>query len=224
MHGAPSRKIEWLVWSSLGLAIGLVLGAFLHSRIAGFRGPVAAPLPVLGVVTGFTLTNQNATPTTAADLRGAPWLGQVIFTRCPGPCVRMTRNLATFQERLPRNSPLRFVTLTADPAHDTPDVLRRYGERFGADPRRWLFLTGAQTNLYDLATRQLLLAVGENPDPANARPEDLFIHSSRMVLVDAAGRVRAAYDGESPGSQDQVLTDLRRLEAESPAAAHSPHP
>jgi cytochrome oxidase Cu insertion factor (SCO1/SenC/PrrC family) len=213
MHNPPPQKLEWLVWTGLGLVMGLVLGAFAYARLGPAR-VAEPPLPVLSQVTGFSLTNQFEEVVTAEALRGRPWLGEIIFTRCPGPCVRMTRNLAELQNRLPRDADLRFVTLTADPAYDTPAVLRAYAERFGADSNRWHFLTGPQVRLYELATKQLLLAVAENPDPANAPPDELFIHSTRMVLVDAAGRVRAAYDGESPAAQDQVLEDLRRLAAE----------
>lgn len=213
MQNPPPPKLEWLVWTGLGLAMGLVLGAFAYARWGPAR-VADSPLPVLSQVTGFNLTNQFGEVVTAETLRGRPWLGEIIFTRCPGPCVRMTRNLAELQSRLPRGADLRFVTLTADPAYDTPAVLRTYAERFGADSDRWHFLTGPQIQLYELATKQLLLAVAENPDPANAPPDELFIHSTRMVLVDPAGRVRAAYDGESPAAQDQVLADLRRLAAE----------
>ena len=221
MDNPPPQKLEWLVWTSLGLTIGLVLGAFLHSRLGMPAGSPAPPLPVLASVTGFTLTNQFGETVTAADLRGHPWIGDIIFTRCPGPCVRMTRNLAELQTRLAPTDGARFVTLTADPAFDTPEVLRRYADRFGADSNRWDFLTGPQVKLYELATQQLLLAVAENPDPTNAPPDELFIHSSRLVLVDSSGRVRASYDGEAPEAQAQVLADLRRLAAEFPT---SPRP
>jgi protein SCO1/2 len=216
MNQPPPPKFEWLVWGGLGLAVGLVLGAFAYSRLGPAPRPAGPPLPVLSQVTGFTLTNQAGTVVTAEALLGRPWLACVIFTRCPGPCVRMTRNLAALQKRLPDTANLCFVTLTADPAFDTPEVLRRYAAAFSADTRRWHFLTGPQVELYTLATRQLLLAVGENPDPARARPEDLFIHSTRVVLVDAQGRVRASYDGEDPAALEAVLTDLPKLAAEAP--------
>jgi protein SCO1/2 len=214
MVAPPPQKLEWLVWTGLGLAMGLVLGAFVHSRLGQPATPSLSPLPVLGTVTGFALTNQFGLTVTAGDLRGRPWIGDIIFTRCPGPCVRMTRNLAELQTRLAPTDGTRFVTLTADPAFDTPEVLRRYAERFGANSNRWDFLTGPQVQLYDLATRQLLLAVAENPDPTNAPPDELFIHSSRLVLVDAQGRVRASYDGEAPEAQARLLADLQRLTAE----------
>lgn len=216
MNQPPPQKLEWLVWSALGLAVGLVLGAFVYSRLAPGARPSEPPLPVLSQVTGFSLTNQSGQVITAESLLGRPWLACVIFTRCPGPCVRMTRNLAALQNRLPREAGVMLVTLTADPAFDTPEVLRRYAAAFGADTNRWHFLTGPQVELYTLATRQLLLAVGENPDPARARPEDLFIHSTRVVLVDARGRVRASYDGEDPAALEAVLVDLPRLAAGTP--------
>jgi protein SCO1/2 len=128
----------------------------------------------------------------------------------------MTRNLAELQKELPPGSGLRLLLLTADPDYDTPPVLREYGQRFGADFTRWDFLTGPQLRIYTLATQQLLLAVAENPNPADAAPQDLFVHSTKLVLVDAQGRVRAAYDGEDPAARDQVLADLHRLETEPP--------
>lgn len=216
---SASPTLERLVWGIVGLAAGLVIGAFLHSRLSpGFRStrPEAPPLPVWSQVTGFVLTNQAGVAVAASDIRGGPWLGAVIFTRCPGPCVRVTRNLVELQKRLPPDSTLGFTVLTADPEFDTPAVLQRYGQRFGVDFRRWQFLTGPQRTLYTVATQQLLLAVAENPDPATAAPQDLFIHSTKVVLVDHLGRVRAAYDGEDPAAAVQILADLERLEAERP--------
>lgn len=195
--------------------MGLVLGAFGYARWgpAG-AGPGEPPLPVLAQVTGFELTNHLGRAFAATDLRDQPWLAGIIFTRCPGPCVRMTRNLVALQAQVPGATGLRFVLLTADPAFDTSDVLRQYGERWGADPARWQFLTGPQLSLYRLATQQLLLAVAENPEPETAAPQDLFLHSTKVVLVDRRGRVRAAYDGEDPEALRRVTGDLRRLERE----------
>ncbi len=195
--------------------MGLVLGAFAYARLGPPRAtPPARSLPVLGTVTGFALTNQLGQPMTADDLRGAPWLANIIFTRCPGPCQRVTTNLRELQKRLPRDSNLRIVSLTADPAFDTPTVLQRYAQRFGGDPRRWQFLTGPQSRIYELAARQLLLSVTENPDPTNAAPADLFIHSTKVVLVDGQGRLRAIYDGEAAATRKLILADVAALARE----------
>jgi protein SCO1/2 len=214
MDESKPQRLDWLAWGGLGLAIGVVLGAFLHSRLAAPALSPPRPLPVLSTVTGFALTNQAGRVVTAASLLGRPWLANVIFTRCPGPCLRLTRNLAELQSRLGPAENVAVVTLTADPGFDTPEVLQRYAARFGADSNRWQFLTGPQVPLYELATRQLLLAVAENPDPTNAPPDELFIHSTRLVLVDGLGRVRATYDGESPEAIPGALSDLRGLARE----------
>ncbi len=214
-----SPNLERLVWGGIGLAAGLLIGAYLHASWATLRPEgrrPQKPLPVLSTVTQFALTNQTGRMVTAADLAGHPWLGAIIFTRCPGPCVRVTRNLVRLQDGPAQGTDLRFVVLTADPEYDTPRTLQQYGERFGVDPRRWDFLTGTQFDLYTVATQQLLLAVAENPDPASAAPQDLFIHSTKVVLVDARGKVRAAYDGEDPGALIQAVADVNRLAEENP--------
>lgn len=211
-HSSPPQRLEWLVWATIGLAVGLVLGAYGYSRLGSAgSGREEPPLPVLARVTGFDLTNHLGQAISAADLWGQPWLAGIIFTRCPGPCVRLTRNLVALQGQVPATTGLRFLLLTADPQYDVPEVLRQYGERWGADPGRWQFVTGPQARLYRLATEQLLLAVAENPEPETASPQDLFLHTTKVVLVDRQGQVRAAYDGEDPEALRRVPDDLRRL-------------
>jgi len=174
-------------------------------------------LPVLSRVTGFQLTNQLGQEVSARDLDGHVWVADIIFTRCPGPCVRMTRQLAEVQAGLAADSPVKLVSLTADPEFDTMEVLRGYADRFGAQPGRWHFLTGRKPDVYDLAIRQLLLAVGESDPAQRARDADLFIHSTKFVLVDAQGGVRGVFEGTDPESGPQLLAAIRRLLVEKPS-------
>jgi len=196
--------LDRAIWGVLALALALVIGAFVANQ-AGFRArPRPAPLPVLSEVRDFQLTNQFGQPVVAADLAGRVWLADIVFTRCPGPCVRLTQQLRQLQVELPPDAPVGFLTLTADPAYDTPAVLRGYSERFQADSSRWQFLTGQKSELYRLAIQDLLLAVSENSDPDRAALEDLFIHSTKVILIDRAGRVRGAFDGEDPGARPAI--------------------
>src|SRR5208283_2534015 len=100
-------------------------------------------------------------PVTLATLRGHVWVADIIFTRCGGPCPRMTRQMKDLQEALPANSQARLVTLTTDADFDTPAVLKAYGERFGADFNRWLFLTGTKPGIANLAIDSLKLTAIE---------------------------------------------------------------
>jgi protein SCO1/2 len=208
-------------WIALGVGVGAAAGLLLATALMRAPRPSpsrARPLPVLGRVTGFALTNQEARPSSFDDLTGSVWVADIIFTRCPGPCVRMTQSMRQLQDALPPASPVRLVSLTADPAHDTPSVLRTYAERFGADPRRWQFLTGTKAELYRLAIRDLLLAVEEGSADQTNDLENLFIHSTKFVLIDAQGALRGVYDGEEASSRPRILADLQTLLPAPPPA------
>jgi cytochrome oxidase Cu insertion factor (SCO1/SenC/PrrC family) len=168
-----------------------------------------APLPILQSVTDFTLTASDGSRVRRADLLGKPWVVDFIFTTCAGACPVMSGELARVQQGLAPGFPVRFVSITVDPAHDTPEVLRAYAERFGADPARWLFLTGKADAIYALARDGFGLAAGPNPDPGQA--DAPVFHSSRLVLVDAAGKVRGYYDGVDAADVDRLAHDLKRV-------------
>jgi protein SCO1/2 len=165
-------------------------------------------------VEGFRFTNQLGEVFDTRSLAGRPWVADLIFTRCPGPCLKLTRNLAELQ-RQTGGRPVQFLSLTADPEFDTPSVLRAYAARFGADPARWQFLTGPRVEINRVAMQQLLLAV-EEKDPAQRESEnDLYLHSTKWVLVDGEGRLRSVHEGTDPGSVSAVLRDLKALEREA---------
>ena len=208
----------WPVWSGLALVVLTVLAGLLLAALKHRQGP-AAPLPVYGQIADFALTNQNSSAVTLADLRGRVWVADIIFTRCAGPCPRMTRQMKELQDALAPESEAKLVTLTTDPDFDTPPVLKAYGERFGADPRRWLFLTGTKPELARLAIGSLkLTAVPKQPEERES-PQDLFIHSTLFVIADKRGQLRGVFETVGEGIdprvvQTQILAAVRRLERE----------
>jgi protein SCO1/2 len=211
---------------AVGLVLlGLTLLVLVALALAGSRRAAALPLPVLNVVPEFVLTNQEGRTVTLSDLRGRPWIADIIFTRCAGPCPIMTRRMKQLQDALPAGSGARLVTLTTDPAYDTPEVLRRYGEKHGADFARWWFLTGAPEQIARLAVDGLKLTALEIPESRRTNPADLFIHSTTFVLVDAQGRLRASFEtvGEDlpfEPVQRRILRALRQLEREPARTSH----
>src|SRR5574342_412956 len=146
----PPRKLPWTV--GIGLLL-LFLTLALLSMLAEIKRGVAQRqhLRVIGPVAEFSLTNQNNAAVSLADLRGHVWVADIIFTRCAGPCPRMTRQMKELQDALSAGSSARLISLTTDPDFDTPPVLKQYAERFGADPQRWTFLTGTKKAIGDLA-------------------------------------------------------------------------
>lgn len=200
------------------VSLALVLGVGAALVLSWWwRRPSGPALPELGRVASFTLTNQARAAFSTSSLAGHVWLANVFFTRCPGPCLRVTRTLKSLQDRLPSASTARIVSLTVDAAYDQPEVLRRYARQHGADTNRWVFLTGPQPAIYRAATEQLHLAAAENPEPEKASPADLFIHSTRVVLVDQTGMRRGVFDGEDTNAIPRLLAAIQSLETHPPA-------
>jgi len=192
---SPSKRTEWLVWGALGLTIVVIVAAFIIRQVRQSHQP---RLEVLFPVPDFTLTNQAGRPFGLADLRGKVWLAEIIFTKCGGPCPRMTGRMAQLQSAIPASQPVHFVTLTTDPEYDTPAVLEAYGRRFKAEPDRWHFLTGTKAQIASVAVRGLKLTALEKEADQMENPDDLFIHSTLFILVDKRGQARAVIETEPP--------------------------
>jgi cytochrome oxidase Cu insertion factor (SCO1/SenC/PrrC family) len=174
---------------------------------------------VYGSVADFSLTNQDGHAVSLTALRGQVWVADVIFTRCAGPCLKMSRQMKQLQESLPAKSHAKLVTLTTDPDFDTPPVLKKYAQRFGADGNRWLFLTGTKQQLMSLEIDSLKLTAIEKKPPERDSPVDLFIHSTIFVIIDKGAQLRGVFETSGEGIdpaevKEQILAAVRRLEHE----------
>ncbi|MBI4550301.1 MAG: SCO family protein [Candidatus Omnitrophica bacterium] len=150
-------------------------------------------LPDYGALSEFTLKDSRGGTFSRGEMEGQVWVADFIFTRCTGTCPRMSLEMGRLQKELPG---VGFLSFTADPAHDTPEVLGRYAKDYGAGDR-WVFLTGAPEVL-NRVSASLHLGLGE--DPAT--------HSVRFILIDRQGRIRGYYD---PTEKDYVAKIRRDL-------------
>lgn len=214
----PTRGIQWPLWIGLALIVSTLLLSFLLAgrRPSEGRG---ASRPVIGPIADFTLTNQNGRAVSLADLRGKVWVADIIFTRCAGPCPKMTRQMKEVQDALPAESQAKLVTLTTDADFDTPAVLKVYAERFGADLNRWMFLTGTKQEIAKLAIDSLKLTAIEKKPEERESPQDLFVHSTIFVVTDRQARLRGVFETSGEGVdpravQTQILAAVSQLERE----------
>ena len=147
------------------------------------------------------------------EWRGSLTLVTFIYTRCPLPtyCPLMDQNFATIQEAVAEDPALagqvKLVSITFDPAHDTPEVLAAHAARRRADPDVWTFLTGDQATIDRFAGR---FGVGVLRQAEAAEIQ----HNLRTTLIGRDGRVLKVYSGSdwTPGA---VLADLRAALAPS---------
>jgi protein SCO1 len=213
-----ARATGWPSLIGLTLAAATLVLAMLLLQLKS-RVVKGQALPVIGSIADFMLTNQNGRATSLADLRGRVWVADIIFTRCPGPCLKMTRQMKELQEALPATSQTRLVTLTTDPGFDTPPILRSYAERFQADTNRWIFLTGAKQEIAKLAIDSLKLTAIETKPEQRESPQDLFVHSTIFVVADKQGRLRGVFETTGDGIDPQkakadILAAVNQLERE----------
>ena len=145
---------------------------------------------------------------TRDDFRGQAWLVDIVFTRCPGPCAEMTRRMADLQRSLPQDTAVQFVSLTADPGHDTPAIFKAWGERFGVQSGRWQLLGGTKRQIVEVAVQGLKLTTLDKEEAARTNPDDLFIHSTLFLLVDKRGRVRSTFESDDPAMKQKFFAAL----------------
>jgi len=191
----------------------LVLGALVvdTSRAGRPADAVdASGLPVLSELPDFELVAQDGRPLTRAALAdgGDPWVVDFIFTSCSGICVPMTQRLLELQSS---GLPARFLSVTVDPARDSPQALTAFREKHAGDPRRWTLATGSHDALEALGRDGFKLPVSTGRTLVDGMP-DLF-HSGLFALLDGQGRVRGTYDHRDLLALDQLRRDVAALHA-----------
>ena len=189
--------------------------AFLALLLAGCNSGRGTPPPPSDrtdldyPVGAFSLTERSGKTVTDKDLRGKVWVASFVFTRCTGPCPAVTRTVAQLQKELP-DADVRFVTFTVDPERDSADELKKYAASFNADPERWLFLTGVEKTIHKMMVEQFKQAVEKKLGP-DVKPGDEYGHSTRLLVVDKNGVIRATFEGVKDDSVAAVKDKVRSL-------------
>jgi protein SCO1/2 len=161
----------------------------------------------------FSLTDRTGRAVTQSELAGKFLVVDFMFTSCSLTCPAVTGQMAQIQQLTTNQPDVELVSLTVDPRDDTPAVLEKYGERFGADTNRWLFLTGDRTDLYNLIGTSFLASDTNNEFgfmPGN------FAHTERIAVVDAHGHLRGYFDGLNQNAAADVADEIAKLRNSNP--------
>lgn len=182
------------------------------------------PLPILGFpkmdengieskhkVDDFVFTNQaNESFSSIEELNGIVVMNY-FFTSCPTICPKMTDNVLTVFDHYQGDENVDFVSVTVDPGRDDPERMSLFMESHSIPlNENWHFVTGDKKALYDFARYQLFLSAME----AEVEIEDDFIHSEKVVLVDANRHIRGYYTGTDEIAMKRLKKDIKRLKYE----------
>ena len=194
------HPLFWLGIVALGVAVPL------GTRLLA---PPAPPLPILGTLPPFALTDQDGRGFGSAELDDHVWLAGFIFTRCPTICPAITATMGRIQHRARGLEPaFHLVSFSVDPAWDTPARLSAYAARHKASPRMWSFVTGPLDAIKATVVDGLKIAIGA---PEGEQDFASVFHGTHFVLVDQQRRIRGYYDSSSPEVVDRVLHDAAML-------------
>ncbi|MFM7750705.1 MAG: SCO family protein [Opitutaceae bacterium] len=147
----------------------------------------------------FTLYDQDGRLVQGSRFRGRQIMLNFIFSRCPVPtmCPAATAKMITVQ-RLAREAGVRdleLISITLDPANDTPGVLRDYAAVRGIDTSNFSFLTGPEGAIRDLLTQFGVITQLQG---------DILQHTLATLLIDPQGRIAHRTDGSQWEPQDFV--------------------
>ena len=178
--------------------MGVVLAILSLVAAGGGLPSLMAADPVLpqwdpAGIADFELEECRGRKVTKSDLLGQPWLAAFIFTKCAGPCPLVSSEMKKLQDAT-QEIPLRLVSFTVDPDRDTPEVLKFYADKLGADPDRWWFLTGDKPTIFGLVRNSFKMIVDDAEDP---QPGFEVIHSIEIMHVNAEGVVVGRYNARN---------------------------
>ena len=137
----------------------------------------------------FKFVNQDGDTITNKDYLGKVYVLEFFFTTCPSICPIMSENLVHIQNKLKGQENFGIVSITLDPDHDTPQVLKEYAKEHKVTNPNWNFLTGDRNVIYDMAN----IGFGIFADQDETVPGG-FAHSGLFALIDKEGYVRSRED------------------------------
>lgn len=190
-------------------AAGVLFGMVAISRNAADRGGAvsvrddSAPQPAPAEwLKEYTLTERSGKKFHSRDLAGKVHVVNFFFSKCPTACRSQTAAVSSVAKEFGSQG-VQFLSITCDPANDTPAALSLYANEFKADPIQWSFLTGDLTYLRRVGAEVYSLAV------------DVGTHSEALLVVDKWGQIRKRFSWKDAKQISEMKSFLTELLAET---------
>lgn len=176
---SDSVRLLLLLWVTLSL---------------GWMGCSSEPLPNFGQVQAFSLQGSEGSAFGSEELTGKVWVASFFFTRCKTICPKLLGFLSQVDERAKKEElNLHLVSITVDPEHDTPEVLRKKAKEIQAG-KNWHFLTGLPEEIRTVVVNGFKTHMGEKETLEDGLLE--IGHGSKLMLIDQSGVIRGLFSAE----------------------------
>jgi protein SCO1/2 len=146
-------------------------------------------LEKIGPAPKFELVNQDNVKISNETYKGKVYVLEFFFSTCPSICPKMNLSMLQIEKTFFGNPNFGIVSISIDPEHDTPAVLKAHRELLGVKSSNWNFLTGDKTYIFNLSNKGFNLYAGEN-----SKVRGGFEHSGLFALIDKNGNIRCRKD------------------------------
>lgn len=168
-------------------------------------------------LSNFKLTNQFGETVTLDKYRNKIIIADFFFTHCPTICPPLTMNMKRLQQSITNakrvgdntNPYVQFVSFSIDPERDSVPRLKQWADRFQINPEQWDLLTGDKKTIYDLALKDMKLALIDG-----GIVDTSFLHTDHFVLIDSSRYIRGYYHGLDSADLSKLTHDLVLLTLE----------
>ncbi|MDC0936705.1 SCO family protein [Pirellulales bacterium] len=169
---------------SLSLSLSLSLAVLVVAGCSDSAPPttnVTIDEPSGPPLTEFELIDASGDDFRSEQLLGKVWIGSYFFTRCAANCRQLNMEISRLQDEFgPRG--VQFVSITCDPAYDTPQELATYAEMLNAKDEYWTFLTGGDFKYIRQVGHDFLdVSIEERA------------HYAMLTIVDRSGKPRGSF-------------------------------
>lgn len=157
------------------------------------------------VIPSFSFINQYGDSVSQKDFEDKIYVANFFFATCPDVCPEMNNNLSVVYDKFKENPDVLIISHTVYPENDSVPVLLEYSEKLNVKNKKWHFVTGKKTEIYNLAQYDYRVTATKG-----SGPED-FIHSELLVLVDENKHIRGYYEGRDFKEIQKLIDGIKVL-------------
>lgn len=172
--------------------------------------PDAPELKDMHRIAPFAFTDQDGNTITQRSVEGKIYVADFFFTRCPGICPTLTKNLGMVQEAFKTDTSVLLLSHSVTPDLDSVPVLKRYANDHQVMQGKWHLLTGNKDSIYNLARRSYFA----DEDLGQQKDANDFLHTENVLLIDRHLRIRGIYKGTSAAEMNNLIADIKTLQQE----------
>jgi protein SCO1 len=167
-------------------------------------------LDTLHRLKAFRLQNQLGEVVSDSSLIGKIHVANFFFTACPSLCPRLMGNLRAVAIAFAKDPSVKLVSYSVIPERDSVSTLRQYAQAHRLNDRKWWLLTGDRKMIYETARKSYFA----DENLGIQKGENDFLHTENVLLVDEHLRIRGIYNGSLPLEIEQLIADIKTLQAE----------